>query len=305
MNLLKKTWSEFSQDDCFRMAAALAYYAVFSLPPLLVVIISVGGLIARPFVQGGQGAIRGEVQTQIESVIGPGGGEQVNNMITAASDQKKGIWGTVIGLVVLLFGATGVLVQLQRALNEAWDVEPDPDKGGIKNFVMKRILSLGLLLAIGFLLMVSLVLSTVISGLQDQIQEWLPVAIPSQAVLAGDLFVSWIIFTLLFAAIFRYMPDADVGWRDVWIGGLLTGLLMVVGKYLLSLYFSTADVASTYGAAGSLALILLWVYYSSLILLFGAEFTQVWARRHGRQIQPSAGAMRVVERVQRGQAAAT
>jgi membrane protein len=305
MELIKKTWQEFSSDDCFRMAAALAYYTVFSLPPLLVIVISIAGIASKPFLEEGESAVQGEIKEQIETVLGASAGDQVDSMIRAASERNSGIIATIVGLVVLLLGATGVLVQLQSSLNETWDVQPDPESGGIKNYLLKRLISLAMLLAIGFLLVVSLVVSTTIRGLSEQLENWLPVGVPSELVLAGNFVLSWAIFIPLFAAIFKYMPDAEVQWRDVWIGATLTGLLLTLGQFLLSVYFSTANVASTYGAAGSLALILVWVYYSSLILLFGAEFTQVWARRHGRQIRPSAGAVRVVEKTQRVGPAAT
>jgi membrane protein len=292
MQLAKKTWQEFSQDDCFRMAAALSYYTIFSLPPLLVVIVSIAGLVVND-----PGRVTAEIETEIESVIGAGGATQVREMIEAASLPGRGVWGTVVGLALLLFGATGVLVQLQAALNEAWDVKPDPQQGGIKNFVLKRLLSLGMLLCLAFLMLVSLVLSTMINGLEHQIEAWLSDAVSAGVLQAINAGVALIVFTLLFAAMFKFLPDARVALRHVWIGALTTGVLFVAGKFALGFYFAHSDVTSTYGSAGSLVLILLWVYYSGLILLLGAEFTQVWARRHGDRIEPEKGAVRVTESV--------
>jgi membrane protein len=260
----------------------------------LVVIVSVTGLVVNDPQQ-----VTGQIESEIQSVIGGEGASQVHEMIEAAKKPGRGVVGTVVGLVVLLFGATGVLVQLQAALNEAWDVEPDTEQSGIKNFFFKRLLSLGMLLCLAFLMLVSLVLSTLITGMQSRLQAWLPDTFSAGLLHVGNAVVSLIVFTLLFAAMFKLLPDARVAWKHVWLGAAVTGLFFVAGKLGLGFYFAKADVGSTYGSAGSLALILVWVYYSGVILLFGAEFTQVWARRHGDAIEPTSGAVRVTEKLQR------
>lgn len=292
LSILKKTFSEFSNDDCSRMAAALAYYTVFSLPALLVLVIMIAGTLWEPQ------DVSGVIDTQVRDIVGRDGAEQVQAMIESARERMSGSGGllaTLLGIGTLLFGATGAFAQLQDALNRAWEVEPDPESGGVKNFIFKRLLSFGMILGVAFLLLVSLVVSAAISVISAQAAHILPAGISSALLYAIQLALSLGIITLLFAAIFKVLPDAEIAWRDVWVGAAVTALLFVVGKFLLSFYFGRSDPGSTFGAAGSLVLILVWIYYSSMILLLGAEFTQVWARRHGSGIQPSEGAVRVVQ----------
>lgn len=285
---LKQTANEFSEDDCPMMAAALAYYTAFAMPPLLVLIVTVAGWIWSPE------AVTGQLEQQATDVVGQGGWQQMESMMHAAHQQKGGVFATVIGLIALLFGATGVMVQLQYALNRAWEVQPDPDQGGIKTFLFKRILSLAMILAVAFLLLVSLVLTAVLNAMGGMVTGWLPEGVSSWVPAAIHFVVSLIVFTLLFAAMFKWLPDAEVQWKDVWVGAGATALLFMVGKFALGLYFSLTD-QGTYGAAASFVLLMLWIYYSGMIFLFGAEFTQVWAKRHGGGIAPAEGAVRVVE----------
>lgn len=289
--ILKTTFTEFSNDDCPRMAAALAYYTVFSLPPLLVLIILLAGSIW------GQQAIQGQIETQIADLIGPQAADQVQTMIRSASEklaESGGLVATLLGLGALLFGATGAFAQLQGALNQAWEVEPDPEAGGLKNFVFKRLLSFGMILGVAFLLLVSLVVSAVISVVLAHAQELLPQGISGVLLWAVNTALTFGIITLLFAALFKILPDADIDWRDVWAGAAVTALLFTAGKFLLSFYLGRSDPGGAFGAAGSLAIILVWIYYSSMILLLGAEFTQVWVRHHGKEIRPAKGAVRFV-----------
>lgn len=290
--VLKQAASEFSDDECTTMAAALAYYTAFSLPPLLVLIVTIAGWIWPPE------AVTGQLEEQMTSVVGEGGWQQAKEMMEAARKQSGGGLAAVIGAIVLLFGATGVLVQLQSALNKAWEVQPDPDAGGLRTFITKRVLSLGMVISVAFLLLMSLVLTAVLASAGDMVSQWLPSQMTGWFPLATDFVVSLTIFTLAFAAMFKWLPDADVQWRDMWTGAFATALLFMAGKFALGFYFSRTG-AGTYGAAGSFVLILLWVYYSAMILLFGAEFTQVWAKQRGGGVVPSKGAVRVVTETRR------
>jgi membrane protein len=296
--VVKKSASEFSEDDCAMMAAALSYYTAFSLPPLLVLVVTAAGWIWSPE------AVSGQVERQVADVIGEGGWQQVEAMMQAAGDKTRGGWAAVAGIAALLFGATGVMIQLQSALNKAWEVQPDPKAGGIRNFVLKRMLSLGMIMAVAFLLVVSLVLTAVLNAAGSLMTSWLPEGMADWIPLAVNFFVSLVVFTLLFAAMFKWLPDAEMQWKDTWIGAATTSLLFMLGKFLMGLYFSMTD-AETYGTAASFVLLLLWVYYSGMIFLFGAEFTQVWAKHRGAGIAPDQGAVRVVEKTERiGSAAA-
>lgn len=274
-DLIRQTVGEFLDDQCLRMAAALSYYTVFSLPALLVVLISLTSLAGVD-----RQDISGRLTDEFDSVVGAEGAEQVQTMIDHANKPGRGLWGTIIGAVVLLFGATGVMIQLQDALNEAWDVERPKEAGGVKNFILKRLLSLGMILALAFLLLVSLVASMVLSAVGDQLDRWLPGDAGNELLGVADVLISYVAVAALFATLFKFLPDREVAWGDVWLGAVVTALLFVLAKWGLGLYLGKSDVASTYGAAGSLALILLWIYYSSAVFLLGAEFTQVWARRH-------------------------
>jgi membrane protein len=296
LHTLKTSFRDFSDDQCPMMAAALAYYAVFSLPPLLILIVWLVSFLWDPSV------VQGEVASQARNFLGQTGADQLNTMMDQETIRGQNWLAKIGGIIVLIFGATGVFVQLQAALNQAWEVEPDPNQGGVMNFILRRLLSLGMVLSIAFLLLISLLVSAAISTLGNAASSWLPMS--DMALRALNLGASLLIVALLFAAIYRFMPDAKVSWRDVWFGAFATALLFVLGKWALGAYLGTRDLGSTYGAAGSLAFVLVWIYYSSMILLFGAEMTQAWARRYGDEIEPKEGAVRVVQQrqaVQRGQ----
>ena len=273
---LKTTVNEFLDDNCMRMAAALAYYTVFSLPPLLVVVISVVGMSGLV----SEEDVNNRLRSEIRSVVGEGGADQVQTMVKHANQPGRGVWGTIVGVFVLLFGATGVMVQLQDALNEAWDVKPERRTSGAVGFLIKRILSLGMILAFAFLLLVSLLITAVLGGLGEQLDAMLPGALGDGVLKLFHSLITYAVVATMFAIMYKFLPDRHVAWKHVWLGAAVTGALFVVAKWGLGLYLGKSDVASTYGAAGALALILLWVYYSAIIFLLGAEFTQVWARRH-------------------------
>jgi membrane protein len=286
----KDTLRQFIDDDCPTMAAALAYYTTFSLPPILLIVISVAGLVF------GREAVQGKLQEQIQGLVGSGVEGQVQAMVQHASQsQSAGFVGMIFGILVLVFGATTTFAQLQAALNKAWQVKPDPEAGGWKNFLTKRVLSLGMVLGIGFLLLVSLALSAALSAFGGAIGGMMPQAFSGAVLQAMNLAMSFAMITALFAAMFKVLPDAKIHWREAWVGAVVTAALFTIGKFLIGLYLGKSGAANAFGVAGSLVLIILWVYYASMILLLGAEFTQVWAEAHGRPIEPEEGAVRVVE----------
>lgn len=287
-NIATATFTEFSQDDCMTMAAALSYYTAFALPPLLLLIVTVAGWIWSPE------AVTGQIRDQVSGVIGSGGWQQIETMMQEAGNRDDGRLAALVGVAVLIFGATGVMAQLQHALNRAWQVEVSPKAGGIRNFVFKRMLSLAMILGIAFLLIVSLVLTAVLNATADQVRAWLPAMLQGWTPMVVHALVTLVVLTLLFAAMFKWLPDAEVEWRDTWVGAATTAALFLAAKFALGLYFGMQN-AQTYGPAASFVLILLWVYYSSIVFLLGAEFTQVWARRRGAQIAPSPGAVRIVQ----------
>lgn len=284
----KRTVQEFMDDDCPSMAAALAYYTVFSLAPLLLIVIVVAGAVF------GRAAVEGRIAAQIQDLIGARAAEQAQTMIAEVSKSDAGGIAAFVGILALIFGATTAFVQLQSALNRAWEVKPDPNRGGLKDFLLKRVLSFGMILAIGFLLLVSLALSAALTAFGDIIQAYLPDGLSANLISVAGFVVSFAIVTGLFAAMYKVLPDAKVAWRDVLTGAAITALLFSIGKFALGVYLGSGSAVSPFGAAGSLALILLWTYYSSMILLFGAEFTQAWARAQGREIAPEPGAVHVV-----------
>lgn len=286
--MIKAAFSDFSEDDCPTQAAALSYYTVFSLPPLLVLIIVLASLIFDP------AAVQQAIQGQMQGLIGPSGGEAIRSILTHAQRPEGRNLAAILGLGALLLGAGGAFLQLQSALNRAWEVKPDPRQGGIRNFLMKRLLSLGLVLALGFLLLVSLAIGAALSALGDAVSRFVP-GLSDVLLLVINHVVSLAVTTALFAAIFRYLPDAVVRCRDVWVGALVTGLLFEAGKFAIGFYLGKSNPGEAFGAAGSLALVLVWIYYSSMLILFGAEFTQVWATERGRGIRPEPGAVHVVE----------
>ncbi|HEY5572627.1 MAG TPA: YihY/virulence factor BrkB family protein [Anaerolineales bacterium] len=276
--LLKETFQEWSDDKAPRLAAALSFYTIFSLAPILIITIAVAGFFL------GQADVRENILMQVETTFGPDAEEMVEGLIDDASRPGSGVVATIIGTITIIAGATGVYGQLLEALNTIWEVEPAPDSG-IFDTLRKRLLSFTMVLGIGFLLLVSLVISAALSAISQYFSELLPGIDIFWQIL--DLVVSYALITLLFAMIFKVLPDVEVAWSDVWVGAAFTALLFTIGKFLLGWYLGTSTPGSTFGAAGSLVGILLWVYYSAQILLFGAEFTKVYTRRHGSKIRPA------------------
>lgn len=289
--LLKRTVSDFVADDCMTMAAALSYYTVFSLPSLLLLILLLLGAIMSPE------DVRGTIETQINALMGPAGADQVRSILEHARAPGGNLPSTLVGLGVLLLGATGAFSQLQQALNRIWGVKPNPHLSGYKALLGKRLLAAGMILVIAFLLLVSLVISAVLSAFGHTLGQMLGSGISGAVLWAVDIALSVGVITLLFAAIFVVLPDAKIRWKDVWVGAALTTVLFLAGKYLLGFYLAHSNPGQAFGAASSLALMFLWIYYSSIILFFGAEFTEKWAERNGG-IRPAHGAVRV-ERIER------
>lgn len=290
-SVLKHTFNDFVDDNCPSMAAALSYYTVFSLPPLLVLLLNLVGVFVDPQ------DVQRLLSSQVGMLIGPQGVEQIQSIIrNANAPGSGGTVATLLGIAALLFGATGAFAQLQDALNTAWEVKPDPEHGGLKNFFLKRVLSFGMIVGVGFLLLVSLVVSALLSAFGEVLSGIAPDGLSGTLLQGLNLAVSFVVIAALFAAIFQVLPDARAAWRDVAVGGVATAVLFVVGKFLIGLYLGHSNPGSAYGAAGSLAVLLLWIYYSSMILLLGAEFTQAWAQERGSGIEPDPGAMRVIQK---------
>jgi membrane protein len=242
----------------------------------------------------GRAAVQGEIQKQIGALIGGGAAGQVQTMVaSAASNPTGGVLGIVFGAVVLVFGATGAFVALQDALNKTWHVKPDPNAGGIKAFLLKRVLSFGMILGVAFLLLVSLAVSAALAAFGGWASRFVPGAVSGALLQWIGAVVSFAVITILFAAIYKFLPDAKLAWRDVWIGSAATSLLFTLGKTAIGLYLGKSGATSAYGAAGSVMLIVLWLYYACLIFLLGAEFTKLWAAGHGRGLVPEPGAVRV------------
>ncbi len=291
-SFLKETMSEFGKDRVLRLAAALSYFSIFSIGPLLLIAVGLAGLVF------GQDTVRHELEQQVQSMMGSDASKVVASM-AAPHDHAKNVLATILGIVALLAGASGVFGQLQDSLNTIWKVQAKPG-ANVLDFLRRRFLSLTMVLGIGFLLLVSMFLTSVLSAFTSHVGSLLPLS----KVLAHllDFGTSFIVISLLFAAIFKFLPDVHISWRNVWFGAVGTSLMFSLGKFLLGLYLGRESTASAYGAAGSVVFILLWFYYSSVILFIGAEFTQVHARLSGAKIVPSRFAVRVdnCERAEQG-----
>ena len=275
--LLKEAFRQWQQDKASLLAAALAYYTVFSITPLLVIAIAIAGAVF------GQDNARGAILEQINELVGNQGAQAIETALNNANQPQLSSVASTISVVVLLIGASGVFAQLQEALNTVWNVKAKPN-GGIWQLIRKRLLSFGMVLAIGFLLLVSLILSAILSAVSNLEINLLPAFTPLWQLL--NLAISFSLISLLFALIYKYLPDVKIRWKDVWVGAIMTALLFTLGKSLIGLYLGRGSLGSAYGAAGSLIVFLAWVFYSAQILLFGAEFTQVYAREYGRKIRP-------------------
>jgi membrane protein len=276
---LKGTFKAFDDIDPFNKSIVIAYYSILSLPGLLVIIVNVAGYFF------GEEAVTGEITRQVEDAIGGSAAADLEKIVARASISKKSTIASVLGVATLMFGATGVFYNLQQIFNAIWEVKPKP-KSKLLKLLKDRVFSFGLVLVIGFLLLVSLVLSAVLAAVSNWVAH--NIADGLQVVFKVlDIIVSLGVITVLFAAMFKFLPDAEVRWKSVWIGAILTSLLFVVAKFLLGLYFGKSEPGSMYGAAGSVVLIMLWVSYAGIILLFGGLFTRVYANERGHAVAPS------------------
>ena len=277
--LLKRTAIEFDNDKAIKLSASLAYYTIFSLPPMIIVIITTVGLVY------GQEAIHGQLFSELNDLVGNKAAFQVEQAIKNFNLETNTKFAQAIGIITLIIGATGIFTEIQDSINIIWGLKAKPKRGWLR-MLINRLLSFSMVVSMGFLLLVSLVLDALLSAFSNKLKIFLPDA--TVYLFQGiNLVLSLGFTTLLFAIIFKVLPDAKIKWKDVIIGALATAVLFIIGKFLIGFYLGQSNLGTTYGAAGSVIILLLWVYYSSIILFFGAEFTQVYAYRFGSRIRPN------------------
>lgn len=300
--LLQETFRQWGEDNATRLAAALAYYTIFSIGPLLIIVIAIAGLL------GGREAAQTQAMGQVQALLGVQGRQFIQSMIESASHKSTGLTATIIGFITLSFGALGAFNELQSSLDTIWGVKLRPIKKfteRIKRFAVNRLLSFSLVLAIGFLLLASLVVSAILSAFGAYLSEiW---SIPGTWLKVLNFVISFGITTFLFAMIFKLLPDVKIAWKDVWLGAAVTSVLFNLGKFLIGFYLGHSNVNNMFGAAGSLAILLIWIYYSAQILFFGAEFTKVYIEQYGSKVKLEADTVKVTEkeRVKQGRPSTT
>jgi len=298
LGIIKQSINRFSEDRCTVLAASLAYYTIFSLPPILFILVttltvSIGWYSGDQQAEDRAFAV---VQQHVSELIGNKEAEQEVGSIMESNRNSGGLgWKSLLSLGGVLVAATGVVVTLQSSLNLVWRIKPDPELSGWKDLIVKRLLSLLMILALGIVLLLSFVVNGILDAVSSTVTEdtgW-----QTQVAAVANFIVTFLIVTLIIAAIFKFMPDAHIAWKDVWVGSFLTAVLFTVGRIAMSLYFSYSSPGQQLGAAaGSLVILLVWVYYSSLIVLFGAEFTQAYVQHRGRVIRPESGSVKFVEK---------
>jgi membrane protein len=284
-DVLKETFKGWNNIDPFRQSAIIAFYAIFSLPALLFIIIFVAGYFF------GEDAIQGKISEEIAGMIGPDAANIIETMVAGAAEQEDSKLMFYIGIAILIFGSTTVFYHLQKSLNRVWGIEAQPEKAWLK-YLIDRFFSFGVVLSIGFLMLMSLVVTSLLTALGSWLQNYVP-DILMVIFHFLNILLSLTVITTLFALMFRILPDGKIEWKSIWTGSFVTAILFEIGKYALSLYFGEADPASAYGGAGAIVLILLWVSYVCLILFFGAEFTLQYAQKFGHGIKLKVGAKRV------------
>ena len=287
-SLLKHTAFAFSEDNAFKLSASLSYYTVFALAPLLIIIISLSGYFL------GKDAVEGRIYEQLNGLIGNDAALQIQQLISNAQHTHATTLGTVIGLIILFIGATGVFTEIQGSINFIWSVRAKPKKGWLK-YLANRLISFSLVVGLGFVMLVSLIINAVLTLLNKRLVERFPHYNPDLFNAINSIVILAVI-TCLFAVIYKVLPDAKIAWKDAWIGSLVTAGLFLVGKYLIGLYLGRANLGITYGTAASIIIILTWVYYSSLILYFGAEFTKIYALHSGEGIRPKQTAVFIIKK---------
>jgi len=288
LHLLKVTAMDWWNDNTLRLAASLAFYTVFSLAPIIIIATAVAAMIV------GEEVAHRTLVNQIDGLVGEAGALAVSDVLESAGATERSIFATVIGVGGLLVGSTAVFAELQAALNEIWDVQAAPaGTRMIRKLVVDRIVSFSLVVGIGFLLLVSLIISAMLAFAEEALNLWLPMAWVWRL---ANIAISYLVVTFIFMAIYKVLPDVKITWRDVAVGAAVTALLFSLGKFFIGIYLGKWTLASSYGAAGSFVVLLIWIYYSALICFFGAEFTQVYARRYGSQIRPNSQAVRIGEK---------
>jgi membrane protein len=283
--ITKKSVAAWYAADPFRQGAIISYYAIFSIPALLVIIITIAGFAF------GREAVSGEISSQISSAMSQEAAKQVEDIVAKASESKSSIFATIIGIITLIIGATGVFVEMQKSLDVIWEVEVKAKKAWLKS-LKDRLFSFGLIISIGFLLLVSLLISAALSTFSD----WIKATLPDFMMVVFWLIsfvINFAVITALFSLMFKILPDVKIRWKDVWLGAMITSVLFIIGKFLLGLYFGKANPVSTYGAAGSIVLIMLWVNYSSMIVFLGAEYTKQVVMHFGSRIEPRREAVKI------------
>jgi membrane protein len=289
LHFAKRILVEYGKDNTFDLGAALAYYTIFSIVPLLLVVISVSGIVAGP------DAVRGQVFGQLSGLVGPETAKALQDMLGAAYISGKGWLATVIGLITLFIGATGIFNSLKNSLNRMWEIEPKP-KNSVVHFFVSRLLSFSFVMGLGFLLIITFTLNAIVSGFADRLGNRLPELGPVLLQVTSFV-ITFSISTFVFACIFKFLPAVRIAWRDVLPGAAFTTVLFILGEKIISLYFDTTDPTSSFGAAAGLISLLIWTFYSSQTFFFGAEFVYVWCEVKGRPIQPGTDAVRVVRQI--------
>jgi membrane protein len=282
-HLMKDSTTKFLDDRGPRLGAAMAYYTALSLSPLLLVVVAIAGLAF------GDEAARGEIVVQFRDTIGTEAASFVEQLVARSASTTHGVLATIIALVVLFFGATGVFAEMQSALNSIWKVPGRKSEGGVLTIVKERLLSFTLVCGVAFLLLASLVVTALLAGINSHIAEWMPGM--NRLVMVVNFTLNLVLTAALFAMMFKWLPEIQLAWRDVWIGAIVTAALFSIGRYLIGVYLGQAAVSSTYGAAGAFVVLLVWLYYSTQIFLFGAEFTFVYAQRFGSGVRAADGTL--------------
>ena len=285
ISFAKELFTEYGKDNAFSLGAALAYYTVFSIAPILFILLTVTSLFF------GEEAAQGTIDDEMATLLGEEAADQLQEIIANVHATGDSIWATIIGIATLLFGATGVFNELKNSLNRIWELKEKP-RSSVWNFIQTRLLSFSVLIGMAFVLLVSLALNAVVLGMGEKLAEWLP-GLGELTIQLISFGLSFLATVVVFALLYRFLPDARVAWRDLLVGALFASVLFTIGKVLIGFYIGNTSVTDTFGAAGALAALLIWAYYNAQILFLGAEFTFVWAKHHGRHVLPDEDAVRI------------
>lgn len=291
LHFAKRMFAEYGRDNTFDLGASLAYYTIFSIVPLLVVVVAVSGSVTGP------DAVRGQIFGQISGLVGAETAKTVQDMMGSAYVSGQGWLATVIGLITLFIGATGIFNSLKNSLNRMWEIQPKP-KNSVVHFFVSRLLSFSFVMGLGFLLIVTFTLNALVSGFSDRLGHYMP-QLGAQLLRVVSFSITFLVSTMVFAFIFKLLPAVRIAWRDVLPGAMFTTVLFVLGEFIIGFYFETTEPASVFGAAAGLISLLIWTFYSSQTFFFGAEFVYVWCEMKGRPIRPSPDAVKVVRQVVR------